>query len=307
MVFRPLASTLRQLQYAAAVAETRSFRKAATACAVSQPALSAQLAALERALGVRLFERDRRSVRPTAAGEALLPRLRAVLLAAADLDGAAGGLRDPFAGTLRVGVLPTVAPYLLPAASPLLASALPRLTLLWTEERTDALVSALRDGRLDAALLAAVPGLDGLAKETIGRDDFLLAAPRGHALVTPRRPASLAELHGADVLLLDDGHCFRDQALALCARAKARENGFRATSLGTLAQMAGAGTGVTLLPALAAATEAPRARLALRRFAAPAPHRTLVLVSRKGTPAAPVISSAAGVLREAFLKAAARP
>src|SRR5512138_90938 len=149
----PYPGTLRQLQYVLAVAEARSFRRAAEACRVSQPSLSAQVAEAERALGVRLFERDRRRVLVTAAGEALVARARRVLLEADDLVEAARRGADPLAGTLRVGVIPTVGPYLLPRAAPALRKALPALQILWEEDRTPALVRRVAAGELDGALL----------------------------------------------------------------------------------------------------------------------------------------------------------
>jgi LysR family hydrogen peroxide-inducible transcriptional activator len=308
METRALPFTLRQLQYAAAVAELRSFRKAAERCAVSQPALSAQLAALERGLGARLFERDRRRVFLTPAGSELLPRLLAVLLPAGDLVTEARRLVDPLSGTLRLGILPTIAPYLLPFAAPLLSEKYPDLTLLWTEEKTDPLLQALAAGELEGALVASAAEGEGLASETLGRDVFLLAAPRSHPLARPRGAVRFEELRGAAVLLLDDGHCLREQALAVCARANAHERGFRATSLATLSQMAAAGLGVTLLPRLAAATEAARATLVLRPFAEPAPHRTLTLLFRSRSPLAPSLRALAEALRRAFARAiSARP
>jgi LysR family hydrogen peroxide-inducible transcriptional activator len=141
----------------------------------------------------------------------------------------------------------------------------------------------------------------------VGRDDFLLAAPRSHPLARPRGLARPEELRGAAVLLLDDGHCLREQALAVCARAKAHERGFRATSLATLAQMAAAGLGVTLLPRLAAGTEAARAGLVLRPFATPAPHRTLLLVFRRESPFAPALLALGETLRRAFARAVPTP
>ena len=154
MSFTPHAASLRQLQYAVAVADTRSFRRAAQQCGVSQPSLSAQLAQLEGALGVRLFERDRRRVLPTPAGDALIERARRVLIDADDLVDAARRLGDPLAGPLSIGVIPTISPYLLPAAAPAIRRAHPRLSVRWVEDKTETLARELHAGRLDAALLA---------------------------------------------------------------------------------------------------------------------------------------------------------
>jgi LysR family hydrogen peroxide-inducible transcriptional activator len=299
----PHAFTLRQLQYALAVAETLSFRRAAERCRVAQPSLSTQIAQLESAIGVRLFERDRRRVLVTAAGEALLARARRVLVEADDLAAAARAAGDPLAGTLRVGVIPTVSPYLLPRAAPALRAAYPRLAITWVEDKTEELVRRLDAGALDAALLALEAELGDVEHAEIARDPFVLATPRDHPLGARSGPASAAELRGADVLLLDDGHCLRAQALDVCARARAHELEFRATSLPTLVQMVAGGAGVTLLPELALAAETRRGDLRLRPFAAPVPHRTIALVWRRRSPLAPALQRLARTVREAYPKA----
>jgi len=305
MSFAPHAASLRQLQYAVAVADTRSFRRAAEQCGVSQPSLSAQLAQLEGALGVRLFERDRRRVLLTPAGEDLIERARRVLVDADDLVDAARRLGDPLAGTLAIGVIPTVSPYLLPTAAPAIRRAHPRLTVRWLEDKTENLARELHAGRLDAALLALEADLGGpLKREVIGRDPFVLAAPRAHPLGKPARPASLSELRGAHLLLLDDGHCLRDQALAVCAGARTEELAFRATSLPTLAQMVSAGAGVTLLPRMAVATESRRAHLAVRPLSDERAFRTLALVWRPTSPLGPALKELAATIRAAYEKAA---
>jgi LysR family hydrogen peroxide-inducible transcriptional activator len=236
----------------------------------------------------------------TAAGEALGERAQQVLRDADDLVQAARRAADPLSGTLRIGVIPTVSPYLLPGLMPPLRSRYPRLTVLWTEDRTEALVAALRAGSLDAALLALEADIGDLEREVVGMDEFLLATPAGHPLGASARPARPADLRGAAVLLLDDGHCLRDQALAFCARAKAREMEFRATSLSTLAQMVAGGAGVTLLPEMALPVESRRARMRVRRFAAPAPARTIALVWRARSPLAEVLRPLAATLRGAY-------
>ena len=299
----PHPLTLRQLQYAVAVAELRSFRRAAERCHVSQPALSAQVAGLERALGVRLFERDRRRVHVTRAGAALLERSRALLLQADDLADAARGGDLPLASTLRIGVLSTVAPYLLPDAVPLLRRRFERLTLHWLEDRTQPLAGALSEAELDLAIVALESELPGLAHEAIGRDEFVLAAPHGHPLARSRRPLRPAELDGQPLLLLADGHCFRDQAQAFCARAGAVEPDFRATSLSTLAQMAAGGAAATILPRLAVPLENRRGLLVIRRFAAPTPARTLALVARPSSPVSAALPPLAAALRDALARA----
>ncbi len=303
----PPPFSTRQLQYAVAVAETRSFRQAAEICGVSQPSLSAQLAQLEDALGVRLFERDRRRVLTTAAGEALVLRARRILAETDDLVGAARRLGDPLTGTLRIGVIPTISPYLLPTVVRALRRAHDRLVVRWIEDKTDTLVRDLEDGGLDAALLALEAELGDLAREPIARDRFVLAVPTGHPLGKSRRPASSRELDGAPVLLLDDGHCLRDQALAVCSGARAEELGFRATSLPTLAQMVASGAGVTLLPEMAVATEAKRAAITVRPLVDAEAFRTIGLVWRASSPLAPALQTIAGTIRDAYPNLKTRP
>ncbi|MFZ5864092.1 MAG: LysR substrate-binding domain-containing protein [Nitrospirota bacterium] len=292
--------TLRQLQYAVAVAETLSFRQAAEQCHVSQPSLSAQLAQLESALGVRLFERNCKRVFPTEAGNELVRRARQILIEADDLMAAAKQLGDPLTGTLRMGVIPTISPYLLPRITPALRSRYPKLTVHWVEDKTETLLRQLDAGKVDAALLALEADIGDMEREVVARDPFVLATPPGHPLGAKRSPAAPSELRGASVLLLDDGHCFRDQALAVCSSAKARELEFRATSLSTLAQMVAGGGGVTLLPELAVPTEAGRAGLAVRPFAQPAPCRTIALAWRKTSPLGRALKEIAGTIREAY-------
>jgi LysR family hydrogen peroxide-inducible transcriptional activator len=302
----PHPFTLRQLQYVTAVADTGSFRRAAERCAVSQPALSAQIAAVEQGVGVRLFERDHRRVMPTAAGQDLLVRARRLLVAADDLTEAARRLSDPLAGTVRIGVIPTVSPYLLPEVVPALRRRNPRLTVRWIEDKTDVLAARLQEGALDGALLALEPRLADFESQIIGEDPFLLATPRTHPLGARRSPAHLQDLKGAHVLLLDDGHCLRDQALEVCAKGEAEELGFRATSLATLVQMVASGAGVTLLPRLAAPAETRRSNLALRSFAAPSPHRTLALIWRRNTAVQPALRAIAATVRDAYRDAEPR-
>jgi len=295
----PHPFSLRQLQYAVAVAEARGFRAAAERCHVSQPSLSAQIAQLETVLGARLFERDRRHVLVTTAGEALLEYARRVLAEADALVAASERAGDPLAGTLRIGVIPTVSAYLLPDVVPALRRRFPRLVVLWDEEKTGVLLQAVREGRLEAALLALVPGMDDLDRELVAEDTFVLAGPPEHPLVRPSRPAKLSELEGERLLLLEDGHCLRDQALAICSAGGAQEAGFRATSLPTLIQMVAGGAGLTLLPSLSLDVERRRGELSLRRFEAPAPSRTLVLAWRRQCPRGAALRKVAEALRGA--------
>lgn len=297
MKLGPHPFSLRQLQYAVAVADELSFRRAAERCLVSQPSLSAQLAELEGALGVRLFERDRRRVLVTAAGREVVERARRVLVGVDDLGEAAKRSADPLSGTLRIGVIPTISPYLLPRAARALRKKLRSLTLVWVEDKTGSLLASLDTGDLDAALLALEAELGDVEHEVIAEDPFVLAAPPGHPLAAKTTPIGSAELAGHAVLLLTEGHCLREQALTYCESARAEELEFRATSLSTLVQMVAAGAGVTLLPEMSLPTEAARARLVLRRFKAPVPRRTVALVWRKRSALAPALSQVAKVVR----------
>jgi LysR family hydrogen peroxide-inducible transcriptional activator len=298
----PHPFTLRQLQYALAVADELSFHRAAERCHVSQPSLSAQVAELETSLGVRLFERDRRRVLVSGAGEQLLAALRRALVAADELAAAARQGADPLSGTLAIGVIPTVSPYFLPAVTGVLRSRFPRLTRSWIEDKTSVLVKSLSEGRLDAAVVALEAELGPVEHELLAKDQFLLAAAPGHPLLTQSEPLTRRDLSGTDVLLLDEGHCLREQALEFCSRARARELEFRATSLPTLVQMVAGGAGVTLLPELAVATEAPRAEIAVRRFADPAPERSIALIFRRHAAQEETLRSVAGVMRQAYPK-----
>jgi LysR family hydrogen peroxide-inducible transcriptional activator len=296
----PLPCSLRQLQYIIAVADLGGFGRAAARCHVSQPSLSAQIALVEQSLGVRLFERDRRVVRLSPAGAALIDRARQVLTAARDLVEAARRQSDPFRGIVRIGVLPTVCPYLLPEVTPALREVFPHLGIQWTEDKTSSLVARISDGSLDGAIVALDPRVSGLESMEIDRDPFVLAAAPGHPLVRSKKPIDPGELAGAEVLLLEDGHCLRDQALAICGDAGASEAGYRATSLATLVQMVGASTGVTLLPSLALPVENRRSQLVTRRFARPVPGRTLALVWRRGSALQATLQGVGRTLRSAL-------
>jgi len=289
--------SIRQLQYVVAVADTRGFHRAAEKCGVSQPTLSAQVQKLEDVLGVRVFERDRRRVMVTAAGAPIIALARKVLMDVDDLVLAAAKTADPLAGTVRLGVIPTVAPYLLPYVTPGLATRWPKLRLALVEQKTDELLAALRAGTLDAGLLALVDGMDDLATAPVVEDPFVVAVPQGHRLAR-KKTVSLADLEDEPVYLLGDGHCFRTQALALCARAGAAENDLRATSLATLVQMVSAGNGVTLLPRLAVDVENRRGQLAIRPLAGRVPGRTIVLAWRKTTPLAVGLGELAKAMAE---------
>lgn len=297
-----LPVSLRQLQYIVAVAQHGSFRRAAEACHVAQPSLSAQVATAERALGVQLFERSARRVRVPAAAAALIVQARKILTATGDLRELARQQADPFLGTLRVGVIPTICPYLLPDIAPLLSRDFPNLAIEWREDRTGRFVQQLKEGTLDAAIVALEADLRGLAHVPLGWDPFVLAMAPGHPLAQDRKRLTLERLAGARVLLLDEGHCLGEQALQLCTRAGAGHGDFRATSLATLIQMVIASSGATLLPSLAVPIENRRGQLALRAFAQPGPGRTLVLAWRRGSALRIPLERIATTMRQGLLK-----
>jgi LysR family hydrogen peroxide-inducible transcriptional activator len=290
--------TLRQLEYVVAVADHKSFRRAAEACAVSQPALSAQIAHLEDVLGVQIFERDRRKVLVTSTGAEIVARARATLSQASQVVDAARTAAQPLSGTIRLGVIPTIAPYLLPVVLPAVRAAYPKLRLVLREEQTAPLLAQLDDGRLEAGILA-LPVHGDLAAIPLYREDFVLAAPPDHPLA---RRARLRE-HDLDeeaVLLLEDGHCLRDQALAVCSHAGSYEVAeLRATSLPTLVQMVASGQGITLLPEMAASVLAGRGSgVATARFTpAPAPGRDVGLVWRMSSARGRELGLLADVIR----------
>lgn len=274
--------SLRQLRYLTALSEAGNFRRAAAACHITQPALSTQVQLLEKGLGVSLVERGRRGAVMTAAGEEVVRRGRAILEDVAAIEDYARGMRDPFTGPLRLGVIPTIGPYLLPDLMPDLNRRYPALQLFMREEQTERLLDSLREGRLDLALLALpVPG-DDLESAVLFEDRFLVAAPPGHPFAKTDT-VDLGALADESLLLLEDGHCLRDQALAVCALdGPVNEGDFRATSLATLVQMVASGLGVTLLPEMARRREAGTdGRLTIRPLAPPEPGRQIGLLWRR--------------------------
>lgn len=274
-----LSFSLRQLQYVDAIAECRNFRRAAERCGVSQPALSGQISELEAHLGLRLFDRGRTGVVLTAEGEKVLPAVRAVLSAAEALESSCSEQRNPFGGEVRIGVIPTLAPYALPLLRPTIQRRFPDLTVHWAEEKTAAIEGALLAGSLDGALLA-LPTLPELEARPLGWEEFLLLAPATAAEALGPGPVSRDALLARPVLLLDDGHCLRDNLIELCAERRAETRALGATSLSTLVRLVGREGGQTLLPRLAADVETTDA-VVLRAFEAPAPGRRLGFVTRK--------------------------
>lgn len=290
---------LRDLRYLVALAEARHFGRAAEACHVSQPTLSTQIRKLEDELGVALVERAPRHVMLTPAGVDIAARARRVLSEVEQMRETARRTSDPEAGTVRLGLFPTLGPYLLPHVVPRIRARFPRLELLLVEEKTETVLHMLRDGRLDAAVLALPLHEDWLETEFLFEEPFLLAVPEGHAL-SHRHDLQLAELSDQHLLLLEEGHCLRDQALEVCTLAGAGEKeGFRATSLETLRQMVAAGVGVTLLPMLAVKPPvSPSENIRLIAFRDPPPSRQMAMVWRRSSAMSDFLRQLAGVLRD---------
>jgi LysR family hydrogen peroxide-inducible transcriptional activator len=276
---------LRDLQYLVALAEHRHFGRAAEACFVSQPTLSTQIRKLEDELGVSLVERTPRKVLLTEVGSEIATRAREVLNEVDQIRAVARRTRDPESGTVRLGIFPTLGPYLLPHAVPMVREAFPKLELLLVEEKTEVILRLLREGKLDVGILALPLHEDSLHVEFLFEEPFVLAVPQSHALARRQGQLKLADLSNESLLLLEDGHCLRDQALEVCHLAGAGErNGFRATSLETLRQMVSAEVGITLLPVLAVKPPvAQSGNLRLIEFKAPPPSRRLAMVWRKSS------------------------
>ncbi|MFX0580863.1 hydrogen peroxide-inducible genes activator [Nocardia nepalensis] len=289
--------TLSQLRAFVAIAEYRHFGTAAARLSVSQPTLSQALAALEHGLGLQLIERSTRRVLVTAAGMRLLPQAMATLEAADRFVASATG--DSLGGTMRIGIIPTVAPYVLPNLLPELRKVLPALIPQVVEDQTARLLEGLRTGVLDVALLALPTEAPGLVEIPLYTEEFVLVTPRGHELAgrTDIAPATLDTL---PLLLLDEGHCLRDQTLEFCRSADAHPGAVgdtRAASLATVVQCVAGGLGVTLIPEMAVAAETSRGTLETAHFAAPAPGRTLGLAFRGSTARAEDYERLAEIIR----------
>lgn len=289
---------LRDLQYLVALAEHKHFGRAAEASFVSQPTLSTQIKKLEDELGVALVERTPRKVLLTETGREIAQRARQVLSEIEQIRAIARRTADPESGSVRLGIFPTLGPYLLPHVIPAIRARFPRLELLLTEEKTEAVLRLLREGRLDAGILALPIHDEQLHQEFLFEEDFVLAVPEGHELAT-HETLRLADLAEQNLLLLEEGHCLRDQALEVCHLAGAGErSGFRATSLETLRQMVAAGAGITLLPALAVKPPvAPSADIRLVEFRGRAPHRRIAMVWRRSSAIARLLQQLAEVIK----------
>lgn len=282
-----LLPTLRQLQYLKLLSEHGSFSRAAENAHVTQPTLSAGIQELEKILGAPVVDRARSGVILTAAGQEAVRRAEDILARAEDLVQAARGAGQPLAGRFRLGVIPTVAPYLLPRALPVLRDRFPKLKLFLREDLTHRLIGALKTGALDAALIALPYDMSGLDWAHVEDDELLAAAPANHPMAASTRvdPDSLA---GEDLILLEDGHCLRDHALAACGleppRGVGEEETFAATSLPTLVQMIGSGLGVSFLPKMAVqAGLTDKAAVTVRPLDADHPSREIVVAWRAGS------------------------
>ncbi|MEN2421580.1 LysR substrate-binding domain-containing protein [Streptomyces rimosus] len=295
--------SLAQLRAFVAVAEHLHFREAAAEIGMSQPALSGAVSALEEALGVQLLERTTRKVLLSPAGERVAARARTVLEAVGDLMEEAEAARAPFTGVLRLGVIPTVAPYLLPTVLRLVHDRYPNLDLQVHEEQTGSLLDGLQQGRLDLLLLAVPLGAPTITELPLFDEDFVLVAPQDHWL-GGRGDIPREALKDMDLLLLDEGHCLRDQALDICREA-GREDGAPVTTsaagLSTLVQLVAGGMGVTLLPRTALRVETARNdQLTTGYFADPAPSRRIALAMRSGAARQSEFEEFAAALREAM-------
>ena len=288
---------LKDLRYLVAVADTRHFGRAAERCFVSQPTLSAQLKKLEQYLGVQLIERQPNNVSLTDAGQQIVARARRILDASDEVVALARTHRDPLAGRLRLALLPTIGPYLLPRVSHAIRRVLPRLELHLYEYQTAPMLEKLRMGQLDLGILALPVDLEGLEAREVFAEPFAVAVPEKHRLARRER-VQVADLEGETLLLLEEGHCLRDQALEVCSRIGSGESqDFRATSLETLRQMVATGAGVTLLPELATQGAYGDARgVVVLPVSKPAPVRHVGAVWRKTTARRPAIEAICKVI-----------
>ena len=289
--------TLRQLRYFEAVARLSHFGQAAEACAVSQPALSVQIKELEETIGAKLFERGARQVRLTRMGEEFAGRVQHILRSVDELGDLARAGRDRLVGRLRIGVIPTIAPYLLPSVVEVLARDHPDIDLRLRETITPRLIDELKEGSLDIAIVALPISEPAFKEVPLFEEEFVLVRPQRDADQPVPGPDRLREMR---LLLLEEGQCFRDQALSFCAinRSAPREL-LDGSSLSTLVQMVGAGIGVTLIPDMAVAVETRSANVAVAHFPDPAPKRQIGMVWRKSNPLTKELEQVAAAVQRA--------
>jgi LysR family hydrogen peroxide-inducible transcriptional activator len=271
---------LRDLEYLLAIDEYKHFGKAAQACFVSQPTLSGQLMKLEEQLNLQLVERHRRNVMLTPAGDQLVQEARKVILAAGQFESCAKALLDPLAGDLHLGLIPTLAPYLLPHIMADLNTSLPNINFFLHENQTKVLLQQLDEGKLDVLILPYLDEMEKFESYKLFDEPLMLATQKDHALAS-KKELTLADLQGENILTLADGHCLKDQAMGYCFAAGAKEDkSFQATSLETLRHMVASGMGITMLPALAAKGNLASENIQYRKFQNPQPIRGISLVIR---------------------------
>lgn len=289
--------TLKHLRYIEAIAQHGHFRRAADACGISQPALSMQIKELEAILGAPLVERSTRQVGLTTLGEDFVARAREILLAVNDLGDLARASEGPLSGRLRLGVIPTVAPYLLPEIIKALSKHFPKLELEPRETVTRSLIDNLLESRLDFAIVALPISEPAIQEFALFEEDFLLVRQSKHADEPVPNPSLLKEMR---LLLLEEGHCFRDQALSFCDLSPSRSRQLmEGSSLTTLVQMVGAGMGVTLIPEMAIPLETRSAEVSIAKFPSPRPTRTIGMVWRKTNPLADQLMEIGAIVRGA--------
>lgn len=287
--------TLKQLRYFDALANTRHFGRAADLCAVSQPALSVQIKEFEESLGAPLIERHVRPIALTPLGERIAVHAARILAEAGTLEETARTASGALQGPVRLGVIPTVAPYLLPRVLGALSDAYPNLTVHIRESLTHQLISELQQGRLDAALVALPVSELGLTEFALFDEALVLARPNSQA---GEQVPTTEELGKMPLLLLEDGHCFRDQALSFCNMSSGgKTSGLEASALSTLVQLVGAGRGVTFLPEMAVSVERHAAPIDIVRFPDPQPSRRLGIVWRSASVLASQVARMAEVLK----------
>lgn len=288
--------TLKQMRYFQALVRHGHFGRAAEVCAISQPALSMQIREMEQTLGGALFERDARAVRLTGYGESLAPRIHDILRAVEELGDIARAGQDRLVGRLRIGVIPTVAPYLLPDFIGRLTAANADLDIHIRETVTPRLLVELQAGRLDTAIVALPVSEPALTEVALFSEDFVLVRPLADAGQPVPSPDRLREMR---LLLLEEGHCFRDQALSFCRMGSAAPRELLdGSSLSTLVQMVGAGIGVTLIPDMAVRVETRSAAVSVARFAGVKPRRTIGMVWRRSSPLARQLEGVAALVRD---------
>jgi LysR family hydrogen peroxide-inducible transcriptional activator len=289
---------LRDLEYLVALAEERHFRKAAEKCFVSQPTLSGQLRKLEEELGVLLMERTSRRVLFTPAGEAITAQARRVLAATKELRDIARTFTEPMSGELHIGLIPTVGPYLLPYIIPALKQHFPELHIYLYEAQTQVLLKQLADGELDCLILARLDNMDNFGALPLYDEPMLLALPADHPWAG-RGSIALGELKGEKLLMLEDGHCLREQAMGFCFAAGIGEDShFQATSLETLRNMVAAGSGLTLIPRLAVSRHNGELGVKYLSVTDPEPSRNIALLYRLHSVRRPCFNEMAKVIGE---------